>query len=271
MPFELWKKCADEIAAEAPNVECWFSGSGEPLLQPELLLRMISYGKSVGLGALHLNTNGMLLGPELAERILSSGLDVLVFGVDGVTKATYESIRVGGDWDQLFGNIREVLARRKARSSGPEILVQIIEMDENAREVDRFRDYWLQQGAVVKVRRKLSWGGRLATPSSVSKELRIPCPWAITLMHVLWDGRIPRCAGDTEGDDSAGNAWHSSLVELWARLAPHRALHLERRFDELPERCRDCKDWMTGASTRERPQVAKRAGVAGVRSISQRS
>jgi hypothetical protein len=175
-------------------------------------------------------------------------------------QATYESIRVGGDWDQLFGNIREVLARREARSSGPEIQVQIIEMDENASEVDRFRDYWLEQGAVVKVRRKLSWGGRLATPSSVLKELRIPCPWAITLMHVLWDGRIPRCAGDTEGDDSACNAWHSSLVELWARLAPHRALHLERRFDELPERCRDCKDWMTGASMRERPQVATRAG-----------
>ena len=67
-------------------------------------------------------------------------------------------------------------------------------------------------------------------------------------MHVFWDGRIPRCPGDTEGTDCVGSVWNDTLRTLWARLAPHRQTHLDYRFDELPERCQSCKDWMTGAA-----------------------
>jgi hypothetical protein len=73
------------------------------------------------------------------------------------------------------------------------------------------------------------------------------------MMHVFWDGRVPRCPGDTEGEEGAGNAWHAPLAELWARLGAYRSLHLERRFGELPARCRSCKDWMTGAAQRIQP------------------
>jgi len=105
MPFELWRKCADEIAQVSPETECWFSGSGEPLLEPQRLCQMISYGKSVGLQALYLNTNGMLLTPEVADLVLDSGVDLVVFGVDGYTPATYSAIRVGGIRDELYANI----------------------------------------------------------------------------------------------------------------------------------------------------------------------
>ncbi len=44
MPFELWKKCADQIAALSPLTQCWFSFCGEPLIAPDLLLRMLGYG-----------------------------------------------------------------------------------------------------------------------------------------------------------------------------------------------------------------------------------
>jgi hypothetical protein len=254
MPFELWRQVADEVAVESPMTECWFSGSGEPLLEPDLLLRMIGYGKSAGLRALHLNSNGVPAGQDLVERLLDSGVDVIVFGVDGYSKQVYESIRVGGDRDLVYGNIERLLRARQARSGGPEIQVQLIEMDRNRHETERFKSYWLDHGAVVKIRRQLSWGGRLASACDVPADRRIPCPWAMTLMHVLWDGRVARCAGDTEGDDWVGNAWQTSLVELWARLAPHRQLHMDRRFDEVPDRCRTCKDWMTGAAERTRPQ-----------------
>ena len=59
--------------------------------------------------------------------------------------------------------------------------------------------------------------------------------------------------GDTEGEESAGNAWDDSLVDLWANLSGYRQLHLDRKFDELPERCDTCTDWKTGASLKLRP------------------
>jgi hypothetical protein len=253
MPFELWKKCADQIAAISPDTQCWFSFCGEPLLQPELLLKMIAYGKEVGLQSLNINTNGMLLSQSLVDPILDAGVDLVVFGIDGFSPETYEKIRVRGKRDVVYANVERFLARRNALGRGPAIQVQFIVMDENEHELEDFKAHWLSRGAVLKVRNKLSWGGQFGTPLCIPQEERIPCPWSITMMHVFWDGRVPRCPGDTEGDEAAGNAWDESLVTLWDRLGADREKHLQYRFADLPERCQHCKDWMTGAAERIEP------------------
>jgi sulfatase maturation enzyme AslB (radical SAM superfamily) len=252
MPFELWKRCADQIAAISPDTQCWFSFCGEPLIEPELLFRMLDYAKSVELQSLNVNTNGMLLTPEIAEPLLTSGAGLVVIGIDGFSKEIYEKIRAEADRDVVYENVEHLLAARENRGSGPEIQVQFIEMDENRHELEAYQDYWLARGATLKVRKMLSWGGTFDTSLKVPKEERIPCPWAITMMHVFWDGRVPRCPGDTEGDEGVGNAWDDSLVDLWERLGTYREKHLEYRFDELPDRCQNCKDWMTGAADRIR-------------------
>lgn len=255
LPFPLWQKCAGEIAAVSPHTECWFSFCGEPLLEPQLLVRCLQHGRTLGLQSLNINTNGMLLTPGLDDAILNSGAHLIVFGVDGLSKQSFEKYRVRADRDVVYRNVERLLARRDATGSDLAIQVQFIVMDDNAHEVDEYKAYWLARNAVVKVRRQLSWGGQLETGLSVCGDARIPCPWAITMMHVFWDGRVPRCPGDTEGEEGAGNAWHDSLAHLWARLGGYRDLHLERRFDELPARCLSCTDWMTGAAERLRPST----------------
>lgn len=253
MPFELWKKCADEIAATSPKTECWFSFCGEPLLEPELLVKCLDYGRSVGLKSLNINTNGMLLTEALDDAILDSGAHLIVFGIDGYSKESFEKYRFKADRDVVYANAERLLARRDARGSDLAIQVQFIVMEDNAHEVEQYKAHWLARNAVVKVRRQLSWGGQLQTGLSISQDDRIPCPWSITMMHVFWDGRVPRCPGDTEGDEGSGNAWHDSLVNLWAGLGGYRDLHLNRQFEALPERCKTCTDWMTGAAERLRP------------------
>jgi len=253
MPLALWRKCANEIAEVRPHTECWFSFCGEPLLAPRTLINFLNYGKSAGLQSLNVNTNGILLSPDFCAPLLDTGLDLIVFGIDGFTKETYEKIRVGGDRDQLYRNVEAFIEERDRRRSATEVQVQFIEMDENEHELETFKAYWLERGATVKVRRQLSWGGRLGSGLDASKLMRIPCPWALTMMHVFWDGRIARCPGDTEGEEGFGNAWHEPLAELWNKLAPYRKKHLQHRFDELPERCHTCTDWATGAAERIRP------------------
>jgi len=254
MPFELWRRCADQIARQKTRTEVWFSFCGEPLLEPELLVEMLRYGRSAGLRSLNVNTNGMLLTADVADALLGTGLDLIVIGIDGFSKPVYESIRVGGVHEELYANVEHLLRRRTSSGSDTEIMTQFIEMDSNAHEFDAFRDHWLERGATVKVRKQLSWGGRFDSGLDVPRESRIPCPWAVTMMHVFWDGRVPRCPGDTEGEEGVGNAWHESLETLWARLGGYRNLHIEHRFAELPDRCQTCKDWMTGAANRLRPE-----------------
>ncbi len=253
MPFELWKRCADQIAVIAPDTDVWFSFCGEPLLDPDRLMLFVEYGHMVGLRSLNLNTNGMLLAPDVAERIARSPLRMAVIGIDGFSPGVYERIRVNGVRDEVYGNVENLLRARQARKHGPEVMVQFIEMDENAHELEAFKEHWLARGATAKVRNKLSWGGKLGTPLEIPIADRIPCPWAVTMMHVFWDGRVPRCPGDTEGEEGAGNAWEEPLDVLWGRLGQYRDKHLGYRFGELPARCSTCKDWMVGAAVRLRP------------------
>lgn len=253
LPFPLWQRCADEIAAVAPATQVWFSFCGEPLLQPELLLRCLAYGREVGLQQLCLNTNGMLLSRALADHLLDAGLSQFVIGLDAFSAATYAKLRCGGDRDVVYRNVEFLLDQRRARAHGPEVMVQFIAMADNQAEFPAFRDHWLQRGATVKARHMLSWGGKFGTALCVPDAERIACPWAVTMMHVFWDGRVPRCPGDTEGDEGVGNAWQESLVALWAKLGHYRDLHLQHRFAELPARCHQCRDWMVGSAERLRP------------------
>jgi sulfatase maturation enzyme AslB (radical SAM superfamily) len=253
MPFELWKRCADQVAEISPSTQCWFSFCGEPLLEPELLIKMIKYGKSVGLKSVNINTNGMLLTPNLAVPIIESGVDLIVFGIDGFAAETFEKIRVEAKRDIVYANVEHLLKVRKDYGNKTEIQVQYIEMEENKHEFEEFKNYWLKRGTTIKARRMLSWGGQFETHLQVPNEERIPCPWACTMMHVFWDGRVPRCPGDTEGQEGSGNVWDEPLSVLWARLGHNRDLHLQHRFDELPERCHTCTDWMTGSADRIKP------------------
>jgi pyruvate-formate lyase-activating enzyme len=253
MPFPLWTRCADQIAQLSPRTQVWFSFCGEPLLAPDLLLRMLEYGRQVGLQSMHINTNGMLLTPDLDAPLLDSGVRSIVFGIDGFAPETFQRIRVGAHRDTVYGNVERLLEARDARGGGPEIMVQFIEMDENRHELEKYRAHWLARGATLKVRHQLSWGGSVSTGPCLPPEDRIPCPWAITMMHVLWDGRVPRCPGDTEGEEGVGNAWHEPLSTLWGRLGRYRDLHMRRAFEDLPARCATCTDWMAGVARRERP------------------
>lgn len=253
MPFELWKRCADQIAEISPTTQCWFSFCGEPLLEPELLIKMIKYGRSVGLKSLNINTNGMLLTPEWADPIMDSGVDLVVIGIDGFSAEVFEKVRIEAKRDVVYSNVEYFLKRNKERGNGPEVQVQFIEMQENSHELEEYKEFWLARGATIKARRMLSWGGKFDTRIGVPNENRIPCPWACTMMHVFWDGRVPRCPGDTEGEEGSGNAWDEPLFDLWAKLGVYRENHLQYRFDELPDGCKDCTDWSTGSAERIRP------------------
>jgi uncharacterized Fe-S cluster-containing radical SAM superfamily protein len=259
MPLALWQRLADEIAQVAPRTECWFSFCGEPLMEPDRLFEILGYGREVGLQSLNVNTNGMLLTPDIADRLVDSGAHLVVIGIDGFSKESYERARFGADRDVVYSNVEHLLRRRAVLGRGPEIQVQFIEMDFNRHELPEYQRHWLERGAVVKVRRQLSWGGKFETSLCIPEDERIPCPWAITMMHVFWDGRVPRCPGDMEGEEGVGNAWEHSITELWAELGRYRDLHLAHRFDELPERCHSCQDWMTGAAERLRPDDAAHA------------
>ena len=63
---------------------------------------MIEYAKSKGVIDIMLHTNGTVMDENLAERIVKSGLDRIIFSLDSITKEIYEKIRINANLKILY-------------------------------------------------------------------------------------------------------------------------------------------------------------------------
>jgi len=246
MSIFLYKKLIDEIADENPNARIWLDFYGEPLIQQFKLFYMIDYAKKRGLTNISFNTNGTLLSKEMAEMILDSGLDFLSFDCDGFSKEVFEKIRVNADRDVTFANIEYLLKRRAERGlKKPIVEVKVIEMEENKHEVSAIMKYWRERGAWTAVRRLISWAGMVDEISCAAQENRVACGYAVGTMAITWDGKVVDCVMNADANYICGDVNVESIKSIWKRRNETMVKkHIEHRFDELPETCWNCTDWM---------------------------
>ncbi len=122
-------------------------------------------------------------------------------------------------------------------------------MDENEKELEDFKKYWLENGVIVKIRPKLGWGtgvnaDNLNLPDS---ERDFPCPWLTRTVSIHWNGKFAQCDADYEGIYSPGNLSTTSIKKIWrGELANRREKHWNLDFSH--ELCVKCKDWQAGRS-----------------------
>lgn len=245
MPMALYRSIVDEIAERAPGTEVWPTFYGEAFVLEYRLFYMLQYAKKRGLTNLVLNTNGTRLRSEVAEWVIESGLDLLIFSLDGFSAPVFESIRVGARRDEVYANVERLLDMKARRGlENPRVEVQFSLMDVNEHEVDAFRAYWIARGADVKIREKLTWGGTVNAANIDPRIHRIACPWALRTCAIHWNGDVVACAVDYDGRFVAGNLRGQSIHAIWN--GPHRVLqelHLAHDFEHLPAPCRACLDW----------------------------
>ena len=65
-------------------------------------------------------------------------------------------------------------------------------------------------------------------------------------MSITDTGKAVTCAVDLDASFVAGDCNKQSLKEIWnGKLRELRHFHISKRFEELPEICRGCKDWQS--------------------------
>ena len=137
LPFERYKALVDELHDSLLLVVLWMWG--EPFLNPDLF-RMIAYSRARGV-LTHCSTNGNVpFDRERAAQVVESGLDTLIFGVDGTDQETYARYRVGGRLTRVWDNIGSVLAaRRELGSLTPRVNLRFVLMRHNEHQVPEIR------------------------------------------------------------------------------------------------------------------------------------
>ncbi len=210
----------------------WLQDCGEPLLHRNLfdmIERARWYGFRTGL-----STSATNLGDSKSDRLLASGLDYIIFSVDGTTKETYESIRVGAKFENVMSNVRAFFRKKAASSSKLFAVVQCISMEKTRPEIEEFKRRWKVPGVDGVRIRQLAYSGIRKEPARRGKQR--PCFYLWFYPVIKQDGTVVPCCRDYNAFLPLGNISRLKLGEAWNGEAMRRLrrLHVEGRQSEIP-------------------------------------
>lgn len=258
---EYYRKLTEECLSHAsgsfkPRIR--ISGYGEPLVHPEMV-EMIEYSCARGVPT-SLITNGQLLDVEKSRRLVEAGIESVEISADSDNKDTYEAMRVGGSFERLLDNVRNLVSAREAaaKKGGSRVFLigSMVRTPENNGDVERIRGFWLDQGFDhISVRKFLTWGVKelmarqkaLGDGFYMGQEEPCPCPFERVLIDPA--GYIRLCPYDDQkkipdfghlGADTIASAWKD---ERFRRI---RACH-SQPFDHEGAKtdaplCAGCED-----------------------------
>lgn len=210
MSMELFKKIIDEMAPYSEQIEMMdLFCLGEPLLDRHLFDR-IRYAREKGFRNMALSTNAQLLTPERQRALLESGIETIIFSLDGIKKATHEGIRRNLDYDVVLENCLNMIEMRNAGNYETRFVIRFIRQAANRDEWEAYKDFWSRH--ISPERKDLlirydahTWGGQL-----MAKDVRLTereherdpeieqmaCYQVFEILYILADGSVPMCSED---------------------------------------------------------------------------
>ena len=212
------------------------------------LVQMIEYAKSKGVLDIMLHTNGTVMNEELAEQIIKSGLDRIIFSLDSITKEIYEKIRINAKFEdtvekvKIFYRIREKLYAYK-----PVIRISMVRMKENDHEAKDFENFWGSYADEITYTDYRNQDGldkvdRYTKTRKENKSYACPALWQ--RMTINATGEVTACCRDAGKRLTLGNFDEnisSSLTDIWngKKLEDSRNLHQNKKA-YLIDACNGC-------------------------------
>jgi len=259
-------------------------GMGEPFLNNNLI-KMIRIAGKKNIKTTIL-TNGTLLDKALCVDILDSKLTKLCFSFEGATKKTYESLRVGANYEMVVNNIRTICELRNKGRYKTSIYIRClvsnqVVLDEFSGLVELASDIgvdalhvahelkiWKTKNKVTyptefiaidsyenyhsiikKAKKKASKLGINLNIERSNKHKQIyPCysPWNTLFISV--EGNIVPCSNiGSPNTWCMGNLNESGIHKIWNNESYSR-LRKSIRLGQIPEFCSTCYNYNQKAS-----------------------
>ncbi len=216
LDLQNFKKLMDDIGSYVYQIQFW--NQGEPFLNKDFL-EMVRYAKTFGIMT-QTSTNGHFIrSMEAARAVVESGLDQIIFSLDGTNPETYAKYRVGGDFNVVLQGLQNLArAKRELRSPRPLIELQFLVFKHNRQELAEIVEI-ARQNQVERVAFKTAQiysaeQGRAYLPDDtdfsryvidgdtfrLKSDLPNFCKRLWLNSTVNWDGSVSPCCFDKDAD-----------------------------------------------------------------------
>lgn len=253
MPFGLVEKIAANICEFEDQISVAdLSQNGEPLLYPHLTdaIKLIKDTKKVK--SVRIITNGSLLFPEMAEKLVASGLNQVLVSINGLSDAQYESVvHTKIKFDTIYENVKHLYSIRQGCHVHVKIIANYFSDDEQKKFLELFTPI---SDSIFMDKAVNQWIGlQLPTPpygredgiNRFNKHFDIEhglpvCSAPFYFLRIHPNGETSACLGDWQAAMSLGNVNNMTLKEIWngKEIANLRKAQLTRH--NIPSQCDKC-------------------------------
>ncbi len=242
MPFELFCKIVDELKEFNTEIKLVsLYKDGEPLVNSNFS-EMVRYLSQSGITKrIWTKTNGVLLRPELNDRLSDSGLTWIGISVVGVSAEGYlKGAGVKIDYDQYVANIADLYRKR----GNCELYIKIADSGLSPEEINKFYHDFADICDYCAVEKLMGWSNSgvkdftLGTNPDTYDGLPLTdkeiCAYPFYVMAFNADGSVSLCGNDWSHQTVVGNAANEHVIAIWngERMYEFRRMMLERRRHE---------------------------------------
>ncbi|MBF0290229.1 MAG: SPASM domain-containing protein [SAR324 cluster bacterium] len=262
MDMDLCRKIIKE-ASQFGIQEIMLTFQGEPLMfKRQNFIELIKLARQHGLQPI-VFTNGLLLDPAFSRAIVKAGLHAMRFSVDGMTQDVYELNRVGGTFEKVYHNMRDMVQIVKEEGSSLQLWWQFIALRNNEHQIDEARDMAKKIGIPFIVKTFAESIPELVpkNPEYHRKHISKTCHDIYRAMWVYWNGDVVPCCYDLDGKERLGNINENTIEEIWNGK---KYKNLRKRVNEAlihpenePELCKGCLKYVAPEKVGIHPELAK--------------
>lgn len=193
----------------------------EPLMDSKIVKRINHIKKRVPWADVHILTNGTLLGENLTDELLVSGLDWIGFSVHANRDETYKNITGLRNFSFIREKILRFIDKASRTRTDDFIEIKIIKAGDilSEEEKEETIDFWKNQGVkrIVYHDIYLSRAGNVDKESIISHKYIYGCKtvWANEILSILFNGDVVPCCMDWGRINILGNVDKISFKDIW--------------------------------------------------------
>jgi MoaA/NifB/PqqE/SkfB family radical SAM enzyme len=236
--FKEVVRILDNICDSFGTVKSITYTSAEPLLNSEIS-QIVKYTKDkTSATRVSLITNGSKLNHKISEEFIKAGLDELKISINGLSDEEYlKNVGFHIDFDNFLENIRFLSSLIANNGNRMRLILKIIDyMVDTEEKLNKFNELFGDLGMIrvehiIQADKRIDFtdfakdsiNNHQSVSGLIVEGKRITCPLAYYQLRICEDGSCKPCCNAFSPAPILGNAFTTSLVEIW-----NQSLKLQR-------------------------------------------